>query len=246
MSEPSPNEDFVVPMIPDGITFLSEEFKERVRTFKEDFYKSYTDIGREETPQIDGNGKQIIKKRPDGHDYIVEDYMRDCLDRHFPGWSWESAAPLHFLGAEWVVAQGHLVIIDEHLMAYGIEPPVRRFFGVDAVRIQYRKDSDHSDAANIVDVGDNCKQANTAALKYAINRLTRIGDDVYGKRIEYEGSGTYETILETKSDATSFGKWVGEHKLQWSEVMQILVVDSMTEVTDFTEAFKKVKEAKDI
>ncbi len=39
---------------------------------------------------------------------------------------------------------------------------------------------------NIIDVGDNCKQAVTSALKYAANRLTRIGDDVYGKRLEYE------------------------------------------------------------
>ena len=70
--------------------------------------------------------------------------MRECLDKHFPGWSWEAAAPLHFLGAEWVVAQGHLIIVDEHLIAFGIQPPIRKFYGVDSVRIQYGQGKPHT------------------------------------------------------------------------------------------------------
>lgn len=225
---------------------VSNEFKKKVKEFKEDFHKKYEEISREPTPQVDGEGRKIIEKRPDGYNYIIEAYMRDCLDRHFPGWSWEAAAPLHFLGSAWVVAQGHLCIIDEHLFAFGINPPVRKFFGVDSVRIQFKRDSDHTDPANIVDVGDNCKQANTAALKYAINRLTHIGDDVYGKRIEYEGAGTYESILESNPDAGAFGKWVTEHKWSWTDIMGILGVKSMTEVEDYGEAYKKVKKAKGI
>jgi hypothetical protein len=224
---------------------VSAEFKERVRLFKEDFHRKYEEISKEVTPQVDGEGRKIIEKRPDGYDYIVEAYMRDCLDRHFPGWSWEAAAPLQFLGSEWVVAQGHLVIIDEHLLAFGINPPVRKFFGVDSVRIQFKRGTPHT-PENIVDIGDNCKQANTAALKYAINRLTHIGDDVYGKRVEPEGAGTFESILEANPDADKFGHWVTQNKWSWGEIIQILGVKSMTEVADFGEAFKKVKEAKGI
>jgi len=222
---------------------LTDEFKEKVKSFKEDFYQKYNAISKEETPQVDGNGRKIVEKRPDGYDYIVEAYMRDCLDRHFPGWSWEAAAPMHFLGAEWVVAQGHLIIIDEHLMAFGMQPPTRRFFGVDSVRIQYRRDSEHT-PNNIVDVGDNCKQANTAALKYAINRLTHIGDDIYGKRIEEEGAGSLEEVIMATGDATAFGQWIQGKKIKWSDVFQILGVGGLNEVTDFREAIEKIKEAK--
>ena len=95
-----------------------------MKTLKEEIYNKYNEISKEQTPQVDGNGIKIIEKRPDGYDYIIESYMRDCLDRHFPGWTWEAAAPLQFLGSEWVVAQGHLVIIDEYLLALGISPPV--------------------------------------------------------------------------------------------------------------------------
>ena len=167
----------------------SPEFLKKVEGFKRDWTKHYKKVSKEKTPDVDGTGNKIICKRPDGYDYIIEAYMRDCLDKHFPGWSWEMAAPLHFLGSEWVVAQGHLVIIDEHLLAFGITPPVRKFYGVDSVRVQFGRDKLHT-PENIVDVGDNCKQASTAALKYAINRLTHIGDDVYGKRIEEQGMGT--------------------------------------------------------
>ena len=233
-------------MSSDSVTdiVLSDDFKAKVKTLKEEIYNKYNEISKEQTPQVDGNGIKIIEKRPDGYDYIIESYMRDCLDRHFPGWTWEAAAPLQFLGSEWVVAQGHLVIIDEYLLALGISPPVRKFFGVDSVRVQFKKDSDHSNPANIVDVGDNCKQANTAALKYAINRLCHIGDDVYGKRIEDVGAGSLDSVLEANPDGTNFGRWISEHHWSWSEIMKILGVNSMTEVTDFKDAFEKVKEAK--
>lgn len=227
---------------------ITDEFKERIKAFKKDWYDGYKTISNETTPQVDGNGQKIIQKRPDNKDYIIESYMRDCLDRHFPGWSWESAAPLHFLGAEWVVAQGHLIIIDEHLTALGINPPLRRFYGVDSVRIQYKQGSDHI-ASNIIDVGDNCKQANTAALKYAINRLCRIGDDVYGKRVEEEGAGTLVEIFESKPSSQSFAQLINEgklchksgRKLLWSEVLKVLKVKSLADITDYTEARTKIE-----
>jgi len=224
---------------------ITDEFKEKVKAFKKDFSQKYHDISTEDTPKVDGNGKKIVEKRPDGYDYITEAYMRECLDRHFPGWSWEAAAPLHFLGAEWVVAQGHLVIIDEHLFAFNVNPPTRKFFGVDSVRIQFKHGSEHV-PANIIDVGDSCKSANSAALKYAINRLCHIGDDVYGKRIEYEGAGSYETILEANPSGITFGQWVTDRKWSWADIIKILGVKSMTEVADYKEAVRKVKEAKGV
>ena len=231
--------------MPDTDLIISDEFKAKVKAFNESFYQKYNEISKEQTPQVDGAGRKIIEKRPDGYDYIIESYMRDCLDRHFPGWSQTMVAPLHFLGSEWVVAQIELTIIDEHLLAFNINPPVRKFYGVDSVRIQYKKGLPHT-PENIVDVGDNCKQAVTAALKYAINRLTHIGDDVYGKRIEGEGAGSYEDVVIATGDFTSFGHWIEQKKISWSEVKQILEVKELTEVTDWAKALVKVKAKKGI
>ena len=222
----------------------SKEFLAKVKEFKKDWRKKYKDISKEKTPAVDGTGKKIInKKGSTGYDYIEESYMRDCLDKYFPGWSQEMAAPLHFLGAEWVVAQLHLCIIDEFLIPFGIVPPIRKFYGVDSVRIQYKQGAIHN-PENIVDVGDNCKQAVTSALKYAINRMTHIGDDVYGKRIEEEGAGSLEDVVMASGDGTSFGRWVADNKLKWSEVFQVLGVKGVNEIVDFKEAIGKIKAKK--
>lgn len=235
---------------------MTPEFLEKVTAYKAEWYKKYQAISQEDTPKIDGNGKKIVNRRPDGYDYIEESHIRNMLDKHFPGWSWEMAAPLQFLGGEWIVAQGHLIIIDEHLLAFGINPPIRKFFGVDSVRIQYRTMLDPKDtkqkaripspheACNIVDVGDNCKQAVTAALKYAANRMCRIGDDVYGKRTEYEGAGTLESQMESNPNADNFSRWITEHHGIWSEIFQILGTNDIATITDWEEAKNKVKAKK--
>lgn len=246
---------------------ISDEFKERVKAFKKDFANKYEEISKEETPRIDGNGNKIVDRRPDGKDYIIEAYMRSRLDQHFPGWSSTAAAPLHFLGAEWVVAQVELSIIDEHLLAFGISPPIRKFYGVDSVRIQYRTcpcrksnsniprpdcqicngtGSLSHTPENIIDVGDNCQSAVTGALKRAINRLTHIGDDIYGKRVEYEGAGSYETVLQTTGGFSSFTQLLKDHGISPSEAMKLLGIADFKEVDDFAEAWNKIKEAKGI
>jgi len=71
---------------------LTDEIKQKVKDFKKDMYKTYKDISKENTPAVDGTGKKIIEKRPDGYEFIVESYMREALDKHFPGWSWEMGA----------------------------------------------------------------------------------------------------------------------------------------------------------
>ena len=106
---------------------FSPDLLVKVEEFKKDWYQSYKKISEQKTPVYDGAGKQVVKKRPDNKDYIDDAWMSDRLNKYFPGWSWEAAAPLHFLGSEWVVAQGHLIIIDERLLAFNINPPLRRF-----------------------------------------------------------------------------------------------------------------------
>lgn len=229
-----------------GIVLYSPEFIKELRAFQEDWHKVYQDISAETTPKFDGTGKKIVDTRPDGYDYIEESYMRSCLDKHFPGWSWEAAAPLHFLGAEWVVAQGHLVIIDEHLIPFHINPPVRKFYGVDSVRIQFRKGLPHT-PENIVDVGDNCKQATTAALKYAINRLTHIGDDIYGKRLEMVGAGSAEEIMNMVGanpdvQAQMFNEYIKNKRIPYSKVFSLLKIKSLAEITDYAQAYKTLTE----
>jgi hypothetical protein len=237
---------------------LRDDFEYRMGKFRESWFGMYQAISKEETPEVDGTGKEIIGHRPDGYDYIEETHMRNMLDKHFPGWSWEMASPLYFLGAEWVVAQGTLSIIDPYLSKAGINPPVRKFYGVDSVRIQYRlmEVVDPNDPKrkirvpsphvheNIIDIGDNCKQAITAALKYAINRMTHIGDDVYNKRLEYSGAGNFETMIEMNANDATFTAWVNSHKLSWSEVMKILGIGNLREIQDYAEAVEKIRKAK--
>ena len=223
----------------------SQEFIEKCRVIKEDMHRFYVSIGEEVTPQIDGSGRKIVQKRPDGKDYIVEAYMRKKLDEYFPGWSLEQASPLQILAAEWVVAEVNLRIIDEHLLAFGIVPPIRTFYGVDSVRIQYKRDGPRT-PENIIDVGDNCKQAVSAAFKYAINRLTNIGDDIYGKRMDLEGAGTIDSIMTstTVTDITArtmFNEYVEKKHIRPSQMFKILGLEVGADITDYKEAYLKIK-----
>lgn len=221
---------------------ISDEFLARCETARENIRRKLEAIEKEETPQVDGTGKKIIRAKG-GYDYIIETYMRGQLDKHFPGWSW-IGMPIVPMGAEWLLAQGHLQIIDENLLAFGIMPPIRQFHGVGAARIQYKTGAEHT-PLNVVDIDKNIKGANSAALKYGINRLTRIGDDVYGKRLDYEHMGSYEDILETTGSATAFTEIIEkQRRMRWSEVFSILGVTSLGEITDFPAALEKIKEAK--
>lgn len=233
------------------LELYSKEFLDKVKSFKKDWHNYYKNISKEKTPQVDGTGKKIIQPKGNtGFDYIEESYMRECLDKHFPGWSVDMAAPLQFLGSEWVVAQIILSIIDEHLFAIGITPPVRQFYGVDSIRIQYGKGKPHT-PENIIDVGDNCKQAVTSAIKYAINRLTHIGDDVYGKRLEMEGAGSYEEIITMGTASPdiqqkAFNEYIKSNHILISTVYKILNIKGLSEITNYGEALEKLKSTQEI
>jgi hypothetical protein len=120
---------------PVALIEASQALDEKIKAFRKDWYKRYKNISKEKTPQVDGSGRKIIDKRPDGLDYIIDAYMDECLDKHFPGWSWKRAGGLQFLGSEWVSADGELYIIDERLLALNIVPPYRVFWGCGAARI---------------------------------------------------------------------------------------------------------------
>jgi len=245
-------------MVEESTDIMIPGFMERVKAFSAELQplskairKKYKDISKETTPSVDGNGRKIVNKRPDGLDYIIEAYMRDALDKHFPGWSWEMAHAPQFIGNDSVMVSGHLVIIDEHLLALslatkGAVSPYRKFLGCGGARIQYKRDTPRT-PENLVDINKNIKSANANAFKVSINRLTHIGDDIYGKRIEEEGAGTYETVLEASPDASNFAKWIQEVvRIPFSKVYEILGVSSINEIKDFKDAMAKIKQARGI
>lgn len=229
--------DLIVPSPDEAYLAKAAELRRAMRQQQ----KSISDTP---TPQIDGEGRPIIKRRPDGWDYIIEAYMRDRLNELYPGWSLAMAAPLHFLGAEWVVAQVSLEIIDERLVGLGIIPPVRRYYGVGASRVAYRQGQPHT-PESIIDIDLAVAGAVGRAGKRAINRLCSIGDDVYGKRIEDEGAGTLEQVTELlivsdDHDAArqALLRYMTEHYKPISKGLKLLGVSSIGEITDVEAAYR--------
>lgn len=229
----------------DALIEYGESFLKRIKQLKKDLHKKYMDISNEPTPQFDGSGKAIIKKRPDGLDYLEESYMRTKLDQHFPGWSWQDGQ-IQFLGSEWIIATGHLIIIEEYLMPFlsGIIPPYRKYFGTGAARIQFKREMPHT-AENVIDIDKNVKAANSNAFKVAINRLCRIGDDVYGKRIDEEGAGSLEDIISSANTSPNvkrdmFFDQLTKKKILHSIAMKALNVTSWNEITNWEEAYNKI------
>jgi len=111
--------------------------------------------------------------------------------------------------------------------------------------VQYKSGTPHT-PDNIIDVGDNVQSAITGAKKRAINRLTGIGDDIYGKRSDIAGAGTYESVLETTGNMKAFTVLLGKNKVLVSEACKILEIEQLEDITDFAEAWNKIKEVKKI
>jgi len=223
---------------------ISDEFLTRTQELKDNIRKKISDIGATDTPQVDGAGRKVRAVRDDGYEYVIEAYMRTELDRLFPGWSWEPQGPPMFLGAEWCYWWGVLSIIDENLLGLGIIPPVRKFGSGNAVRIKYKRDVPHT-TDTIVDVGNDVAGANSKAFKKAINMLTHICDDVYKKRLDYDGMGSYEDVLEATGSVTAFNEIItSKYGKKWGDHFKILGIGSLAEITDFPAALAKMKEAK--
>jgi len=223
------------------LDLYTPEFQTKLNKFRADCYARTKKISNTPTPQLDGKGEKIVDRRPDGYDYISEAFMRDRLDYYFPGWSWEmNGAPI-FLGSEWVVVWGTISIIDESLIAYGL-PPLRKFSGTNAVRIKYKSGQIH-EPGNIIDVGNDVASANSKAFKIALQRLTHIGDDIYGKRIDEEGMGSIEDIVTHDPTISNFGNWIKSRGLSWGKAFEILGVQEAGEIKSIEEAIKIIKVA---
>jgi len=108
-----------------------------------------------------------IKSRS-GFDYVDEGYMRWCLNKHYPVWSWE-IIKYETLGDKAIVVHGRLRIMDE-----GVP---RSFDSVAAHRIAVSRSG-----SGYVDLGNDLKAANSDAFKVAVNRLCNVADDVYRKQ----------------------------------------------------------------
>ena len=231
---------------PMPLATYSKDFLEKIKQLKEDMHAKYMDISDEVTPPFDGAGNPIIKKRWDNLDYLEVGYMAKKLDKYFPGWSWEGMFMQFIGGIEQIAVGGHLCIIDEYLLAFGITPPVRKFFGAGAERIQFQVGQTRT-AEHIVDLDKNVASANSRALKRAINRLTFIGDDVYGKRFDEEGAGSLEEVMVSAGSGSTvardmFFNYLAKKKILHSKAMGIMGASSWAEVTDWKEALDKIKE----
>ena len=108
-----------------------------------------------------------VKSRS-GFDYVDEGYMRWCLNKHYPVWSWE-IIKYETLGDKAIVVHGRLKVMDE-----GIP---RSFDSVAAHRVAQSRSG-----AGYVDLGNDLKAANSDAFKVAVNRLCNVADDVYRKQ----------------------------------------------------------------
>ena len=108
-----------------------------------------------------------VKSRS-GFDYVDEGYMRWCLNKHYPIWSWE-IIKYETLGDKAIVVHGRLRIMDE-----GVP---RSFDSVAAHRIAVSRSG-----SGYVDLGNDLKAANSDAFKVAVNRLCNVADDVYRKQ----------------------------------------------------------------
>ena len=83
-------------------------------------------------------------------------------------------------------------------------------------------------------------------MKYAINRLTHIGDDIYGKRIEEEGAGSLEDLVTMEGatpdiKAKAFNELVKSKHMTWSKVFEVLEIKGLSEIKDYGEAYNKLK-----
>lgn len=245
----------MLPSIPDekDLPQLNAEWQAKMDKFRKEWSRFYNNISKKKTPKLDGTGREIIKTMPGtGYDYIIDTYMEHMLDEYFPGWSTEQPHAPQLITPTmplFVVSTVTLKIIDIRLTVYGINPPYRCYTGSSAARVMWKKDTNFSNPRDIVDLGNNVKASNTDALKYCINRLTHIGDDVYGRRYEDEGSGDLTTIIMQGGDLAqnAFNQYVKEKGWSWGNIIKALSlpetsggmgIKSLSDIKDFAKAKK--------
>jgi len=196
---------------------------------REDLMKSGRQI-RSETPTPSSQ----VKKKQD-FDYVEESWMRHQLNEHFPNWSWLPSGnnPVQFLGSEWVIVSGSLVINDN-----GVQ---RNFFSPGSARVMFKRDMPHT-AENVIDIDNNVAAANTNAFKRAVNRLCNIADDVYRKQILDLGNDELAQISEVFDNVLANDKKNEDAINKKKSDYETLIKNGRINVTNYLDAIANIKQ----
>ena len=138
--------------------------------------------------------KPFVKKKM-GMDYVEYSYMREVVDREFPGWSW-TIIKTETLGSEAYVIHGRLKWYDEGIWREGDMCA--------AHRIQKKRGTNE-----FVDIGNDVKASNTDCIKKAFNMYLNIADDVYRNQVD-----DYELSDDEKDEMLLAAGSISDDKLK--------------------------------
>ncbi|MCA9381418.1 hypothetical protein KC678_04085 [Candidatus Dojkabacteria bacterium] len=222
-----------------NLALLESKTNELERLFQEsDGIKAFKKAWNAKYKDAEGVKTKHKKKRREigsgkYEDYLEEQFMRQLLNEHFPGWSLYTSSHPIVIGDRLVLFLGELEIIDiekfRFLTANGIPPEcasyTRRFPAAGGGMFHFSKAT-----GNCIHESNPHKKAVTEGLKYAINRLTGLGNDTYRKEELSVGLKTDEII-----DLVSFVK-----NSKMTEANKILATKKIFEdiSSDIVEEFK--------
>lgn len=174
-------------------------------------------------------------KRKQDFDYVEERWMKHQLNEHFPNWSWTPSGnnPVQFLGSEWVIVSGSLVINDN-----GVP---RTFFSPGSARVMFKRDQPHT-AENVIDIDNNVAAANTNAFKRAVNRLCNIADDVYRKQILDLGNDELAQVSEVFENVLMNDKENNDRIKKKQKDYELLIKNGKINVTNYLDAINSIKQ----
>ena len=114
-------------------------------------------------------------------------------------------------------------------------------------KVQYKDKEIVHQKGDIISLFDDLKAATSDAIKKCLSYFG-IANDIYsGKEPEYfaedetESNPANITIIDVTNQRNSFDGYVRDKHIPYSKVMEILDVQSMVEVKDYAEAYKKIK-----
>ena len=162
--------------------------------------------------------KPFVKKKM-GMDYVEFSYMREIVDKEYPGWSW-TIEKTENLGSEAYVIHGRLKWYDEGIWREGDM--------VAAHRIQKKRGTNE-----FVDIGNDIKASNTDCIKKAFNFYLNIADDVYRNQVD-----DMELSDEQKNDILIAAGDVSEERL--SQVHE-LIKDQSINTANYNASFAKLE-----
>ena len=162
--------------------------------------------------------KPFVKKKM-GMDYVEFSYMREVVDKEYPGWSW-TIEKTENLGSEAYVIHGRLKWYDEGIWREGDM--------VAAHRIQKKRGTNE-----FVDIGNDIKASNTDCIKKAFNFYLNIADDVYRNQVD-----DMELSDEQKNDILVLAGEISEDRL--SQVHE-LIKDQSVNTANYNASFAKLE-----